>query len=65
MKLKDLMDQLNQLTKERPEALEMEVWHHKFTGKEIVDAKIEKVCVDEEGNMKEKEILFLVGYTPF
>lgn len=63
MKLKQLLEQLNQLAKERPEALEMEVWHHQFTGKEIVDAKVEKRCVDEEGNTQ--EIVNLIGYTPF
>ena len=63
MKLKQLLEQLNQLAKERPEALEMEVIHHRFTGDEIVDAKIEKLCVDEKGNTK--KILSLVGYTPF
>jgi hypothetical protein len=63
MKLAQLLEQLNQLAEERPEALEMVVIHQHYTGDEIVDAKIEKLCVDQEGNTE--EMLFLVGYTPF
>lgn len=63
MKLKQLLEQLNQLAKERPEALEMEVLHTHFTGDDIVDVKVEKRLVDEEGDAQ--EMVFLVGYTPF
>lgn len=63
MQLKDLLEQLNQLVIERPEALEMKVVHQHCTGDEIMDARVEKSCVDEEGNTQ--EMLFLVGYTPF
>ena len=49
MKLKQLLEQLNQLAKERPEALEMEIyrfddengWHH----------KVEKIEIDPEAIM--------------
>ena len=51
MKLKDLLDQLNQLAKERPEALEMEVCHQKHTGEFIEKVKI---TLDEE-------IVYLIG----
>lgn len=63
MKLKQLLDQLNQLAKERPEALEMEVIHQSFTGHRIVDAKVKELPLDQEGNAE--EMVFFVGYTPF
>lgn len=44
MKLKQLLEQLNQLAKERPEALEMEVLHYgqDFCKMEICGYKIPK-----------------------
>ena len=46
MKLKQLLEQLNQLAKERPEALEMEVY--RFDDENGWHRKVEKIEIDPD-----------------
>ena len=61
MKLKQLLEQLNQLAKERPEALEMEVQIVSGIDNDIEQVKLRTIKV--EGGFK--DIVNLEGWTPF
>ena len=61
MKLKQLLEQLNQLAKERPEALEMEVQIVSGIDNDIEQVKLRTIKV--EGGFK--DIVNLEGWIPF
>jgi len=63
MKLKQFLEKLNQLAKERPESLEMEVFHHPYTGNQIMEVKIDKMIIKETNYLEENKV-FLIGWIP-
>jgi hypothetical protein len=57
MKLKELIEKLQRLAKESPEALEMQVFHLPYTDDLIVDVGL--------GKELERNKVFLIGNVPF